>query len=121
MTGRVVEGQPEITIEIYSEGNIGEVQCEVDLTKPETIDQLEQIAKERLQQIVKHTLIIVQKTYNSIFLVRGYNKTLKPERLGSGQGRLGTLIPRNCRPCENGFPNSQSGNVTNSILQQMKE
>ncbi|WP_426452587.1 Ger(x)C family spore germination protein [Paenibacillus sp. S-38] len=65
MTGRVVGGKPEITIEVRNEGNIGEVQCEVDLTKPETIDELERVASARLQEIVKAALAAAQKKYKS--------------------------------------------------------
>ena len=122
MTGRVVEGQPEITIEIYSEGNIGEVQCEVDLTKPETIDQLEQIAKERLQQIVKHTLTAVQKTYKSDIF--GFGDTIRrsnPKDWDLVKEDWEHLFPETAVHVKTDFQIRRVGTVTNSILQQMKE
>jgi spore germination protein KC len=39
--GKVVNGKPKIDITVSSEANIGEVACHVDLTKPDTITQLE--------------------------------------------------------------------------------
>lgn len=122
MTGRVVEGQPEIAIEIYSEGNIGEVQCEVDLTKPETIDQLEQIAKERLQQIVKHTLTAVQKTYKSDIF--GFGDTIRrsnPKDWDLVKEDWEHLFPETAVHVKTDFQIRRVGTVTNSILQQMKE
>ncbi|AGK53406.1 Ger(x)C family spore germination protein [Bacillus sp. 1NLA3E] len=41
VTGKVVNGEPKIDIQISGECNVGEVYCDVDLTKPETIKQLE--------------------------------------------------------------------------------
>jgi spore germination protein KC len=65
MRGRVVNGKPEIRIEIRSEGNVGESHCRIDLTKPETITELESIANERLKQVIQTTVNTVQKNYKS--------------------------------------------------------
>jgi spore germination protein KC len=39
--GKVVKGKPKIEIFVSSEANVGEVTCQIDLTKPETIKKLE--------------------------------------------------------------------------------
>ncbi|MBD0382298.1 Ger(x)C family spore germination protein [Paenibacillus sedimenti] len=122
MTARVVEGHPEITIEIRSEGNIGEVQCEVDLTKPETIDQLEQIAKERLQQIVKHTLAAAQTTYKSDIF--GFGDTIRrsnPKDWDRIKEDWDRLFPGTTVHVKTDFQIRRVGTVSNSIFQQMKE
>ena len=41
VTGKVVNGQPKIDIKMSGEANVAEVYCPVDLSKPETIVQLE--------------------------------------------------------------------------------
>nr|WP_284646666.1 Ger(x)C family spore germination protein [Paenibacillus chinjuensis] len=73
--GRVVNGKPEIRIDIHSEGNIGEVQCQIDLTKPETITELENIANERLKQIILQTINTVQKNYKTDIF--GFGETIR--------------------------------------------
>lgn len=42
VTGKVVNGRPEIHVEISGEANVGEVACKIDLTKPESIEKLEE-------------------------------------------------------------------------------
>jgi spore germination protein KC len=39
--GKVKNGKPEITVNLFAEGNVGEVQCNIDLTKTETIEKLD--------------------------------------------------------------------------------
>jgi len=54
--GSVSNGTPKITISLESEGILGEAQCQIDLTKPETIEELnkkiEENQKEKLQKVV---------------------------------------------------------------------
>lgn len=46
---KVINGKPEITINVKAEANIGEVACHIDLTKPESIKKLENnAAKENM-------------------------------------------------------------------------
>ncbi len=54
--GKVVHGKPEILIELFVEENISEIQCKIDLTKPEVIQELEKNAEEELQKIMKATI-----------------------------------------------------------------
>ncbi|MDR6880896.1 Ger(x)C family spore germination protein [Bacillus sp. 3255] len=122
MTGRVVEGHPEITIEIHSEGNIGEVQCAADLKKPETIDQLEKIANERIQKIVKHTLAVAQTTYKSDIF--GFGDTIRrsnPKDWDLVKKNWEDEFPKTAVQVKSDFQIRRVGTVTNSIFQQMKE
>jgi len=54
--GSVSNGSPKVKIKLRSEGIIGEVQCKLDLTKPETLEELnkkiEENQKEKIQEVV---------------------------------------------------------------------
>ncbi|MCF6094966.1 Ger(x)C family spore germination protein [Microaerobacter geothermalis] len=55
--GRVENGRPKITIDYWAEGNIGEVECPLDLTKTKTLyDQeikTEQVIKENMEKALR--------------------------------------------------------------------
>lgn len=63
--GKIVNDQPQILIEIKTEENVGEVECEIDLTKRETIAKLEQLANQKVASIVMTTIKKVQNDYKS--------------------------------------------------------
>lgn len=65
--GFVVEGRPRIEIELLAEENVGEVQCEIDPSDPETIGQLEDMAEQKLKQIVLDSIRKAQKHEADIF------------------------------------------------------
>lgn len=49
-------GKPSVTIELNIEANLGEIQCEMDLTKTETIKKLESSAKKQVQTIMENSV-----------------------------------------------------------------
>ncbi|MEH7374808.1 Ger(x)C family spore germination protein [Neobacillus drentensis] len=59
--GKVKKGKPEVTIEFRREYNVGEVECHIDLTKPETISKLEKIEVQRFTTMVEHSIKKVQE------------------------------------------------------------
>ncbi|UFJ39836.1 Ger(x)C family spore germination protein [Brevibacillus humidisoli] len=61
--GKVTNGKPEIDITIKTEGNVGEVQCLIDLTKSSTLADLEKRAEQEIKKRVERTIKKVQKTY----------------------------------------------------------
>lgn len=63
--GKVKKGKPEITIDIWAESNIAEVNCQIDLTKPETVTELERITNERVKELVNFALEKAQKELQS--------------------------------------------------------
>jgi spore germination protein KC len=65
--GKVVNGEPHISIKLFVEQNIGEVQCKIDLTQSETIAQLEKISREKLTEIMKSSISKAQKNKTDIF------------------------------------------------------
>lgn len=67
VTGKVVDGKPTVEVYIFAEENVGEVQCEVDLTKSETIAQLEALAEKKLKKIITASIRKAQKREADIF------------------------------------------------------
>ncbi|WP_233190801.1 Ger(x)C family spore germination protein [Sporosarcina sp. P19] len=63
--GTINKGEPEVDVKIQVEGNVGEVQCSIDLTKPETIDELQVIFEKEVKETIEQTIDSVQKQYKS--------------------------------------------------------
>lgn len=61
--GIVKNGKPEVDIEFRREYNVGEVECLIDLTKPETISKLEEIEVQRFTKMVEQSIKQVQEEY----------------------------------------------------------
>jgi spore germination protein KC len=65
--GAVADGKPKITVDLHVEENIGEVQCKIDVTKTESIVQVEEIAKNLLKKIMEAAIRKAQKNKADIF------------------------------------------------------
>lgn len=54
---KVVNGKPRIELDYRAEGNVGEVQCDIDLTNPESIAEIENLwnvlSEKRLRNAIK--------------------------------------------------------------------
>ena len=61
----IVDGKPEIEIDIQISGNIGEIDCEIDVTKEETIKMLEKTYEEQVEKNVHETIQVVQDDFQS--------------------------------------------------------
>ncbi|MGG0288156.1 Ger(x)C family spore germination protein [Peribacillus butanolivorans] len=59
--GKIKNGKPEIDLNIHVEGNLGEVECHIDLTKPETIEKLEKIYEKDAKKFFMNSIKQVQK------------------------------------------------------------
>ncbi|WP_223067189.1 Ger(x)C family spore germination protein [Paenibacillus caui] len=59
----VKNGEPGIDIRIKMEVNVGEVQCGIDLMKPDTIAELEKKSEQRVISIVQQSIHKAQKEY----------------------------------------------------------
>lgn len=66
--GSVQGGKPRIEIQIMQEESIGEVQCDIDLTKPETIYKLEQEAERKVKHFVEQMVSKLQTEYKTDIL-----------------------------------------------------
>ncbi|MFD2442838.1 Ger(x)C family spore germination protein [Bacillus sp. CGMCC 1.16607] len=63
MKGKVKNGQPEINIEYRAEYNVGEVECDIDLTKLENISKLEKIEERRIEKMFKQSIKQIQEKH----------------------------------------------------------
>ena len=61
----IVDGKPEIKIDIQISGNIGEIDCEIDVTKEETVKMLEKTYEEQVEKNVNETIQVVQDDFQS--------------------------------------------------------
>ena len=61
----IVDGKPEIKIDIQIFGNIGEIDCEIDVTKKETVKMLEKTYEEQVEKNVNETIQVVQDDFQS--------------------------------------------------------
>ncbi|MHC0037655.1 Ger(x)C family spore germination protein [Pseudoneobacillus sp. C159] len=48
--------QPSITIKLEIEADLGEVQCDMDIAKPETLEKMKSMAKEQVVQLLEETI-----------------------------------------------------------------
>lgn len=65
MKGAIKNGEPEVDINLKVEGNVGSIECEIDLEKLETINELEEIFKKELEETIKKTIEASQKKYET--------------------------------------------------------
>jgi spore germination protein KC len=63
--GEIVKDMPKIKIDVTQEGNIGEVECTIDLTKQKTIKELEEKYKNSTKEHIERAIKTVQEEYQS--------------------------------------------------------
>jgi spore germination protein KC len=63
--GKVENGKPKIELEIQVEGNIGDVECKVDLSKTQEIYKIEQKAQQSIKNNIEQVLHKAQKQYKT--------------------------------------------------------
>jgi spore germination protein KC len=120
--GKVVKGKPQISVEIYAEGNIGEAQCDLDLANPQSIHDLELRAEKRIEQIVEAALKKAKKYKVDIF---GFGEAIHRTNPAAWQG-----MKKNWE--EEWFPElrvdvhvdariRRTGTISNSIVHEIKK
>lgn len=55
----------EVTLKIEGQGNINEINCDLDITKNKTISSLEKKINKKLENEIKDTVKLINKKYNS--------------------------------------------------------
>ncbi|MFS0891493.1 Ger(x)C family spore germination protein [Peribacillus frigoritolerans] len=63
--GKVEKGNPKIDINVSSEGSIGEVECTIDLTKPEKIEELNKRYAKDIKGKIEGSIKTLQEKYQS--------------------------------------------------------
>ncbi|MCM3748896.1 Ger(x)C family spore germination protein [Paenibacillus pasadenensis] len=65
LSGKLVDGEPVIKIEIKSEANVGEMACKADLSKPKTIYDFEKSMERVNEDMMRKVIQKAQKVYES--------------------------------------------------------
>ena len=63
--GKVKNGSPEVDINIQIDGNVGAIECPIDISKPESIEALEKIYEKDVEETVNHSITSVQEKYEA--------------------------------------------------------
>ncbi|MDQ1003412.1 spore germination protein KC [Neobacillus niacini] len=63
--GKMENGNPKISIQVTTEGDVGEVACEFDLSKPEKIKQLNKKYQNWIKERIELAIKTVQEEYQS--------------------------------------------------------
>jgi spore germination protein KC len=67
MKGSVINGRPRLAVELRVEVNVGEVQCNIDLTEVKAIQDLEQRAEKSFIEILDSSIEEAQSKYKTDF------------------------------------------------------
>ena len=62
---KVKNGNPEVDVVIHSEGDVAEVDCQIDLTKAETISMLEKLYTKKSKEIMHTSITTLQEAYQA--------------------------------------------------------
>lgn len=65
VVGYMKNGKPEVDVNSSAEGNVGAVECKIDLSKPEILAELEKIYAQNAKKIIKEAIDAAQKEYKS--------------------------------------------------------
>jgi len=65
MKGKINKGKPEVDVNIKVKGNVGEVECQINLNDLDTIVELEKITEKQMEETVNLTIETLQKQYKS--------------------------------------------------------
>lgn len=61
--GKLAEGKPAVDVKLRLEMNVGEVNCRIDLTKPQTIAEIKKIADQTVKKFIDEAIAKMQKQY----------------------------------------------------------
>jgi spore germination protein KC len=120
--GRIRNEQPHIDIEVRIEANIGEVQCHLDLTKTETIAEVEKWTNQRIEEIIETTINKVKEDFKvDIFGFGDVIHRSNPQawkELKEHWDRTFVSMPVHVKVSTT---IRQFGKVSNSFMEEMKE
>lgn len=67
LQGKVVNGKPEVDVRVEAEGNVGEAECTLDLSRKESIQLLEKEAEEQIKTTILSAVKKAKKYKSDIF------------------------------------------------------
>ena len=118
--GKIVNGKPEVNVNVRAEGNIGEVECDMELATNEAIALLEQELNEQIKDAIEAAVTRAKRFKSDIFGLRfghspGRLQGMEPHGVGSWEGE----IRPHARPCHRQRQAARTGSVVESFLERM--
>jgi spore germination protein KC len=74
LQSKIKDGKPSITIKTNIEADLGEIQCEMDLTKTSVIKQIEEDAAKQVQTLMEHSITKAKEEFKSDIF--GFGETI---------------------------------------------
>ena len=62
---KMINGTPEVEVKVKTEGNIAEVDCQIDLMKVENITMLEKLYSEKVKEVMQNSITALQHDFNA--------------------------------------------------------
>ncbi|ARI75845.1 Ger(x)C family spore germination protein [Halobacillus mangrovi] len=67
MKSKIKSDRPVVTIEIETEGNVGEIDCKIDLSKPESLDKLNKKVDKAIKEMIEASIQTAKESGSDIF------------------------------------------------------
>ncbi|MEK4715576.1 Ger(x)C family spore germination protein [Sporosarcina sp. FSL K6-5500] len=122
LKGKINKGEPEVNVTIEVEGNVGEVECHIDMKDTKTIDALEKSYEKELKEIVHQTIETVQKQYKTDIF--GFGQAIhrsNPKTWKKIKNQWDEIFPELTVNVEVDMEIYHTGTVSNSFLQKLEE
>lgn len=122
LKGKINKGEPEVNVTIEVEGNVGEVECHIDMKDTKTIDALEKSYEKELKEIVHQTIETLQKQYKSDIF--GFGQAIhrsNPKTWKKIKNRWDEEFTELTVNVEVDMKIRDTGTVSNSFLQKLEE
>ncbi|QDQ02887.1 Ger(x)C family spore germination protein [Lysinibacillus fusiformis] len=120
--GQFKNDTPQINVQIDIEQNVGEVECDINLTENKTIQYINKKTAELIEDRIKKTLVTIQKDYQLDILGFAdvlYRKDAKKWK--KIQGDWSTIFPELAVNVEVRVTTQGLGTMQNSLLHKTKE
>jgi len=122
VTGHVVNGEPEIRVKIELDQNVADVGCNLDLTKQQTMHDLDQRTSKNVADRVKKVIQTAQEKFKVDMF--GFGDTIsrdQPKAWKKYESRWESYFPRMNVTVAVKVKTRRLGTVSNSFLQEIKE
>lgn len=122
LKGKINKGEPEVNITIEVEGNVGAVECHIDLKDTKAIDALEKSYEKELKEIIHQTIETVQKQYQTDIF--GFGQAIhrsNPKTWKKIKNQWDEIFPELTVNVEVDMKIYHTGTVSNSFLQKLEE
>lgn len=121
LKAKFADDKPELEIRIDAEGNISEVDCQIDLSKTKTIYELEKRAEQRIQGYVEAAVRKVQTGFKSDIF--GFGEAMhrdQPKRWKAIKNEWGQLFPTVSIHPNVDVKLRRTGKIGKSFIQEIK-